>query len=260
MELFCDDVEPHDHEPWGYAPAGGFATAMEAQYPGEMCEELVTFLDSICLGLGINVQPADHKMPRVDKQARGRATPQLISEYEQVCSMLLDFMPSLDSKSYLVQSCRHVPEGSRLLRTEKKGKKLFCVFGIFHSCKRFVSLARNLWHPFDTAAHMPDHLRRCLHEHPTKSPMEIVKLRIQRLKLWTSWASLLAAEEATYKRKLDPNVRSVLGPKRLLLMEKVAQSIGWPDTTLFTEMAEGFRWLAMQRSRTSSRVASKQPQ
>ena len=187
------------------------------------------------------MQPADCKPPRVDKQPRGRATPQLIPEYEKVCSVLLDALPSTDAKRCLCEPCKHVPAGSRLLRTEKKGEKLLCVFGIFHSCETFVALAKTLWHPFDTAAHMPDHLLKCLHEHLTMSPVEIVRLRIQRLKLWTTCATELAIVEKEYKQKCDPKVKAVLGAKRLLLMERVAKSINWPDTTLFQEMAQGFR-------------------
>ena len=241
MQRFCEDVEPHVHEPWGYNPEQGFATAMEAQYPNGMCEQLVRVFDEICLEKGIRVQPADCKPPRVDKQPRGRATPQLIPEYEKVCSVLLDALPSTDAKRCLCEPCKHVPAGSRLLRTEKKGEKLLCVFGIFHSCETFVALAKTLWHPFDTAAHMPDHLLKCLHEHLTMSPVEIVRLRIQRLKLWTTCATELAIVEKEYKQKCDPKVKAVLGAKRLLLMERVAKSINWPDTTLFQEMAQGFR-------------------
>jgi hypothetical protein len=79
---------------------------------------------------------------------------------------------------------------------------------------------------------MPDHLLKCLHEHLTKSAVEIVKLRIQRLKRWTSWASELAKAERDSKQRCDPKVEAVLGAKRLLLMEGVAKSINWPDTLL----------------------------
>jgi len=241
MQLFWEDVEPHEHEPWGYNPSQGFATALEAQYPAGMCEQLVRFVDEICMEKGIKVCPSDYKLPRVNKQPRGRATPQLIPEYEKVLSILVHDMPGTDAKRCLVSPCQHVPAGSRLLRSEKKGNKLLCVFGVFHSCETFVSLAKNLWHPFDTAAHMPDHLLKCLHEHLTKSPVEIVKLRIQRLKLWTSWAAELAAAEKANRQKCDPRVKTVLGVKRLLLMERVAESINWPDASLFKEMSEGFR-------------------
>ena len=45
MQVFCEDVEPHVHEPWGYNPMQGFATALEAQYPAGMCEQLVRVFD-----------------------------------------------------------------------------------------------------------------------------------------------------------------------------------------------------------------------
>ena len=241
MQLQCEDVAPHEHEPWGYTPTQGFATALEAQYPDGMCSQLVRFLDEVCLEMGVTVQPADYKPPRANKQPRGRSTPQLIPEYEKVVSVLLPDQPCLDTKRCLVSCCKDVPAGSRLLRTEKKGSYLLCVFGIFHSCERFVKLSQQLWHPFDLAAHMPDHLLRCLFEHATQSPMEIVKLRIRRLKLWTRWASELAVSEKVLRAKCDPVVRDVLGPKRLLLMEKIADSIGWPDVELFKEMRDGFR-------------------
>jgi hypothetical protein len=59
-----------------------------------MCEQLVRFVDEICMEKGIKVCPSDYKLPRVNKQARGRATPQLIPEYEKVLSILVHDMPA----------------------------------------------------------------------------------------------------------------------------------------------------------------------
>ena len=87
---------------------------------------------------------------------------------------------------------------------------------------------------------MPGYLLKCLFEHLTNSPTELVK-RISRLKQWTRWAAELSKEEAQYKASLAPRVRTVLGTKRLLLMQKVADHIGWPDIELFKELASGFR-------------------
>ena len=241
MQKFCEDVAPHEHAPWGVSDDGGFATALEAQYPDAMCDQLVKFVDDLCADNGIKLLPSSLQQPRAHKQSKGQATPQLVPEYERVVSLLLYDIPTLDSKRRLLQSCRNVPSGSKLLRSEKKGKMVLCIFGIFHTCEKFVHVAKSLWHPFDLAAHMPDHLLRCLFEHLTKSPMDLVKLRIHRLKLWTSWARDLAKDEGEYKLTLDPRVRAVLGAKRLLLMKKVAEEIGWPDTELFNELAMGFR-------------------
>ena len=241
MQRFCEDVEPHEHAPWGVSADGGFATALEAQYPDAMCEQLVKFVDELCVEKGVKLMPSSLQQPRAHKQPKGRATPQLVPEYEQVVSLLLHEMPALDKKHCLQSPCKHVPVGSKLLRSEKKGKMFLCIFGIFHSCEKFVQVAKSLWHPFDEAAHMPDHLLRCLFEHLTRSPMDIVKMRIHRLKRWTTWPRELSKDEATYKSTLDSRVRAVLGSKRLLLMQKVAEDIGWPDTELFKELALGFR-------------------
>ena len=245
MEKFCHDVPPHDHEPWGIASSGGFATAQGAEYPRLMCEQLVKFVDEVCAEKDIELVHAGIQPPRVHKQPKGRATPQFVSEYEQVMTVLLHQLPVLDSKRCLGQMCtsgkKRIPAGSKLLRSEKKGEMLLCVFGIFHSCEKFVDIARSLWHPFDQAAHMPDYLLKCLFEHITISPTDLVKLRISRLKLWTQWAAELSKDEAQYKSSLDPRVRTVLGSKRLLLMQRLADHIGWPDTELFKELAGGFR-------------------
>ena len=80
-----------------------------------------------------------------------------------------------------------------------------------------------------------------LFEHLTLSPVNVVKMRISRLKLWTAWATELAIEEKAVKSKCSPTVRAVLGTKRVLLMKRIASSIGWPDLALFDEMLVGFR-------------------
>ena len=68
-----------------------------------------------------------------------------------------------------------------------------------------------------------------------------MRLRMQRLKLWTTWATELAIREKSTYRSATPQVQAVLGAKRLLLVERVAESINWPDTTLFQEMSQGFQ-------------------
>lgn len=75
----------------------------------------------------MSTQDVHFQPPRAYKQPRGRATPQLVAENEQVASLLLHEQPVLDNKRCLTAPCKHVPAGSKLLRSEKKGKKTFCV-------------------------------------------------------------------------------------------------------------------------------------
>ena len=104
MERFCEDVPPHEHEPWGIALSGGFATALEAEYPPPMCERLVKFVDEVCAEKNIELVHAVIQPPRAHKQPKSRATPQLVPEYEQVVTVLLRRVPALDSKRCLSQN------------------------------------------------------------------------------------------------------------------------------------------------------------
>ena len=42
-------------------------------------------------------------------------------------------------------------------------------------------------------------------------------------------------------RGLDPNVAMVLKGKNLLLLEKIATSLNWKDTTIHSDIRNGFR-------------------
>ena len=88
MERFCQDVPPHEHEPWGLDSTGGFATAQEAEYPQAMCEQLVKFVDEVCAEKDVQLVHAGIQPPRVHKQPKGRATPQLVPEYEHMVTVL----------------------------------------------------------------------------------------------------------------------------------------------------------------------------
>ena len=46
--------------------------------------------------------------------------------------------------------------------------------------------------------------------------------------------------EKELRDSLDPEVAKVLQGKRLLLLERIAQSIGWTDTNVFAELRQGF--------------------
>ncbi|CAE7387257.1 unnamed protein product, partial [Symbiodinium sp. CCMP2456] len=65
----------------------------------------------------------------------------------------------------------------------------------------------------------------------------------KRMELWTkwrAWASALERPEAELHKALDGGVASVLRGKKLLLLERIAQSLGWPDGGLFEDIKSGF--------------------
>ena len=60
-----------------------------------------------------------------------------------------------------------------------------------------------------------------------EEPLEVMKQRVS--KEWTQLAKELDTSEAELRNSINPTVRSVLGNKRLRLLEKVAGSLDWPN-------------------------------
>ena len=69
----------------------------------------------------------------------------------------------------------------------------------------------------------------------------MTKQRLQKLQLWSRWEVELRDAESELHRKLHGKVAQVLTGKKLLLLEKLAKSIGWPDTHIHNELRDGFR-------------------
>ena len=112
--------------------------------------------------------------------------------------------------------------------------------GVYASPEEFVEECLNVGHPFDQLHAAPDVLKQCLFDMLTKGPAWVVDRRAKLLKKWTQWARDLEAEEAGLRKSLDPEVAKVLQGKRLLLLEKIASSIGWVDMGVFAELRKGF--------------------
>ena len=100
--------------------------------------------------------------------------------------------------------------------------------------------------PFWQFHAVPDQMLDVLFFILTTSPTDVCNFRISKMKLWMSWAEELEAQEREHKLSLDPEVRQILAPKRLLLLRKIARSLDWPDTNLFDEIDAGFKLTGIQ--------------
>ena len=214
----------------------------EMVYPRILCSVLCDVFDAISYDCGLVLGASRPVLARANTQPRGRLRPQVVPEYRKVQTLVLPDTPQLDAKRCLMKDTMLVPSGSKLLRSEKRGDgSLLCVFGIYRSPVEFLREARNLWHPYDNLAQMPDYLIKCIFEQLTLSPLELSKKRIERLMTWKSWAKELAPRDRELKAALHPDVARVLQPKNLALMERLLQVMEWPDKGLLTELMDGFR-------------------
>ena len=93
----------------------------------------------------------------------------------------------------------------------------------------------------DGLRNLPDCLNQCICNCLQMGLVEMIKQCIQKLQLWTQWETELCQDERILHQSLHGKVSHVLAGKRLLFLEKLANSIGWPDTNLHRELREGFK-------------------
>ena len=148
--------------------------------------------------------------------------------------------PSVHSRSPAA-AVHAKPSGTGLVSDTAVQPSSFEVrLGPFASPEEFVQDCRTVGHPFDRLHSVPDRLRQCLFDMLTHGPAWVVRRRANLLKKWTVWASELEFDEKELRDSLDPEVAKVLQGKRLLLLERIARSIGWTDTSVFVELRRGF--------------------
>ena len=118
--------------------------------------------------------------------------------------------------------------------------------------------AVHLKHPFDLYHAVPDALLRVVFDVLTLGPVEIALRRAATLKRWVSLAHKLEKEETKLKQNMEPGVESILRPKRILLMQTLANELGWPDKHLFDEITNGL-WDCKSRRASSILSPGHQP-
>ena len=64
---------------------------------------------------------------------------------------------------------------------------------------------------------------------------------------WKRWGKELAEQEEKLHASLHPSVAIVLKGKRLLLLDRIAKSLDWPDKNLHSDLTHGFRLVGEER-------------
>ena len=209
-------------------------------------------------------QSLQHPTIAAGKLPRGRKFEPLVPEFRCVQTVRVPSVPEplLSTKSTLIQVYHGIPAGSKLLRTSrldrsKGGVKTAegCeaedvatrVFGIYHNPSEFIEVAKAAQHPLDTIHALPDQAIRCIFETLTLGPLGIARKRLQKLKQWQAWADESVTDELVLRASMDAGCERVLKSKRLVLLEKIANSLQWPDTDLHDQLRSGFKLTGHQK-------------
>eukprot|EP00435_Cladocopium_sp_Y103_P013398 s4340_g3.t1 len=261
---YCQD--DHAHLPWTRTAEDGkviFDTSKEAAYPKLFCYRFASVLADLA-GLSVTtLNPSiNSKEPSIDarvatqKQPRGRKLPPLVAEFDSVRTVrtLTTDEPQLSDKRTLVAPYHGIPPGSKLLRVAiaKRGQsgddeiQMLRIFGIYRSMSSFADIARSVMHPFDSFRAVPDFMLRVVCRILSRAPIETMKARLAKLKLWRQWADTLSSCNDDIFATMDSGCARVLKGKHLALLEKLATEIDWPDKSIHTEIRSGFKLVGMQ--------------
>ena len=239
LAIACDGK--HSHAPWGMIvdPATqlkSFATAQEAEYPVELCQQVAEAVLQSVLANGAVPNPTNledvnpefsHDFNRIAtfQQPRGNRYPQLLSEFKHVC-----YREEAEPSSKV-----------RLLRLQKgHGGESTEVVGVLRSPSESLEASLDLCHPADRFLCLPDALKTALYEIVTLGPLQITKQRLLAIQQLQSRALALDQEEMAYHATLPKHLQRVLKGKRILLFKQLLQESNYPDTSLAEDIAKGF--------------------
>ena len=216
------------HAAWGRLPSGSWATRDEAAYPSGLCRFWAHCLRGLFPQLGLR-EPTSFRN-RTDKASlfAQRAALGLIPQGPRSTGALNPFCDEIevrlskDTDPMLLQPGRSVnipgaPKGCRALRVVPEPNSWLVRLGVPEVCS---------FHP------APWNLLQQLHRLPAR---EVATARCRFLQSVLQVARELDAEEA-----LAPHMEFVLKGKRLLLFQKLLNSVGHEDTALIRDMCQGF--------------------
>ncbi|CAE7864868.1 dlpC [Symbiodinium microadriaticum] len=130
--------------------------------------------------------PLQDVPPPVAQQRRRKIGSSLLQEFGRVCRVTVSAVPTVDHKNCLTSPLGDAPVGSKLIATSVSGESgsIELTLGIYATPDEFLDRARNLRHPFESFAVVPDLDKRKLREALTKGPEWIVAT----LTKWLQWA------------------------------------------------------------------------
>ena len=267
LELSCDGS--HAHLPWGASQIRGewhFATAEECAYPPSLCAVIAACIRQAVQEEGVQLypprrnEPAKHDPSRsmrakvtaiAGRQPRGVSLQQLVPEFRERVYIRIKSPSDVAAAMRLPPVLKEpfvlpdtvVPAGSKLLRRgtpeelgscgESRGIPpiLELEFGVHRTPVEFIECAKLLQHPFDAADLVSDASFRAIFATLTKGAEVTRAARRAVLKKWRRWAVELQPKEDELHARLPESVASVYRGKRLLLLQRILDSLkfGYPD-------------------------------
>ena len=274
LELYCD--RKHSHDPWRpYVRKGQmhFPTSEEAAYPVLLCERIVACIKTYALQRGATTSETlqqeilqqcnvAHKRIALGALPRGQRVKPLVHEFSSYAKFFLNPQNPHQAEKKLAQ----YPKGARITHRQLlkgdvvRGSGDFtdlddsdknvlsacdsievCTVGVPGEPMEFLAKAVEAGHPRGLDLHVDGDIDEVTKENFHRPPHLLAKKRIAFFHRWSARAKELADAERELLDKAPDHVAKIMTGKRLVLWGEILQSLGYPDSSLIKEMAEGFR-------------------
>ena len=251
LNMLCRPELGHKHEEWGWTSAG-FATQQETSYPLALCKQWAHCLLRLAKSLGH--APVQASCARVSESQASRARLRANLGFMPRSSQL---PPQVDP--YVGKEWRQIPPTADLASVVPgrsaealTGMKNSLVLSVDHSShgwkaeigrtcgpQEFTRRATAAKHPLQVPPQVPPVLDSAAWAICTRLP-EVHRHRCQMLHSMCQRAQELQPEEDKLHLAMPPHVRRIMKGKRILLLQEILDSFGFPDKNLCHDLQSGF--------------------
>ena len=220
-----------------------YATASEAEYTPDFCAKYAA-----CVLATLPPLPARKSSPSIfDSGPRRQSHRPLVPEFRAVVNVQ---EPPPTTGQYRILSSSageidqdkdaEVPPDIRANQKPDRGShnQQYKV-GIRWDPLEFFQEAKNVTHPCDPQAALPQVLKTAIRNVLTSDPASLARSRLEAVLTMKKIAGELAEAEADLKKRMDPTVAKILKDKNLCLWKALLQASNYGDVAIVDSIAAG---------------------
>ena len=273
LEGRCD--KQHQHKPWVPTVQNDklhFATSQEAAYPWLLCERIIHAIRFALEQRGAFVHETLEQQFFDEDQSttqrlvlgalpRGMKLMPLVAEFIDYTYAIVNPQSSIFLDTHILS----LPKGARITsRQLGSGAKMrdeimeklrdktlvienfvgeqfeLCTIGMPGDPESFLERAFKAGHPRSLDGVVSDLVDEVAKQNFHGDMFELASRRINFFKYWNGRAKELEGKQREMLKTAPHHVARILSGKRVALMQELLESVGYPDTTLVSEMVQGF--------------------
>ncbi|CAE7226871.1 unnamed protein product [Symbiodinium sp. CCMP2592] len=232
LRASCDSS--HTHAPWTIDQTGRgprFATAEEAQYPRLLCLRMAQALAT----RHQLPEPVPNASASLSQSVRRGPRPLIPEFYE--CARV----PATSTLQPHERVLSSLPSGVSISQDSiPESSSTACVnIGRQWNPQDYLNLAKQTEHPRNPGQVLPTVLKDAVDTVLTTDPVDTAKRRLQAVITIKQLAKELEGKEDEFKSSLDPDVASILSPKKLCLWKALLKASDFDDCGIVDLMARG---------------------